>query len=128
VHSLTNVITMAHDIHDYFDRMQLYFEATNLPNRYEMKTIKSNKPHPNKGQFVIFSTNDPQHLPVPAHELLALHATCCKVANLSGASEHIEKMYRDAEDIGVMSQDGTSGDVLNYALLSALSNTVSVQG
>jgi hypothetical protein len=28
VHYLTNVMTLQHDIHDWFDRLDLYFEAT----------------------------------------------------------------------------------------------------
>ena len=28
VHSLTNVMTLEKDIHDWFDRLALYFEAT----------------------------------------------------------------------------------------------------
>ena len=78
--------------------------------------------------FVTFSTNDPEHLPVPAPELLALHATCCKVAHLSGAAEYIDRLYRDADEIGVLSGDGTSGDMLGYALLSLSNSMVSVQG
>jgi hypothetical protein len=69
------------------------------------------------------------HLPVPAPELLALHATCCKVAHLSGAAEYIDMIYRDADEIGVLAPDGTSGDILGYALSSlSLLNTVSVRG
>ena len=67
-------------------------------------------------QFVRFSTPDPVHLLVPACDLLALHATCCKVAHLSGAAEYIDEIYRDADELGVLSADGTSGDILSYML------------
>ena len=81
-------------------------------------------------RFITFSTSDPENLPVPSPELLALHSTCCKVAHLSGASEYIDKIHRDADTIGVLSADGTSGDMLNYALSSLLNHTstVSVRG
>ena len=69
-------------------------------------------------QVVKFSTSDPENLPVPACDLLALHATCCKVAHLSGATEYIDETFRDADQLGVLSTDGTSGDILNYMLLS----------
>lgn len=69
-------------------------------------------------QFVTFSTSNPENLPVPAPELLALHATCCKVAHLSGAAEYIDEIYRDADEMGVLSADGASGDTLSYMLLS----------
>jgi len=79
-------------------------------------------------QFVTFSTTDAEHLPVPSRELLALHATCCKVAHFSGAAEYIERTYRDAEEMGVLASDGTSGDMLNYALSSLPNDVVKVQG
>ena len=79
-------------------------------------------------RFVTFSTHDPEHLPVPAPELLALHATCCKVAHLSGATEYIDRVYRDAERMGVLASDGTAGDILFYALLSMSNHTVGVRG
>lgn len=69
-------------------------------------------------QVIKFSTSDPENLPVPACDLLALHATCCKVAHLSGATEYIDENFRDADQLGVLSTDGTSGDILNYMLLS----------
>ena len=69
-------------------------------------------------QFVKFSTSDPKNLPVPARDLLALHAIFCKVAHLSGATEYIDEIYCDADNLGVLSADGTSGDILNYMLLS----------
>jgi hypothetical protein len=95
-------------------------------NRYEVKWFGF-KPHGDLPRFVTFSTTDPVNLPVPAPELLTLHATCCKVANLSGASQHIDKIYRDVDMMDVLEADGSSGDMLNY-LLSSLSNpTVSVQ-
>jgi hypothetical protein len=59
--------------------------------------------------------------------LLALHATCCKVAHLSGAAEYIDMTYRDADEMGVLAPDGTSGDVLGFALSSWSNHTVSVQ-
>jgi hypothetical protein len=39
------------------------------------------------------------------------------VANLSGAGERIDKVIRDLEDIRVLAADGSSADVLNYALM-----------
>jgi hypothetical protein len=79
-------------------------------------------------QFVTFSTTDAEHLPVPSRELLALHATCCKVAHFSGAAEYIDRTYLDEEETGVLASDGTSGDMLTYALLALSNDAVSVQG
>ena len=65
-------------------------------------------------RFITFSTEDPENLPIPSRALLALHATCCKVAHFSGAAEYIKRIYRDAEEMGVLASDGTSGGMLNY--------------
>ncbi|KAI9436374.1 hypothetical protein F5148DRAFT_1380312 [Russula earlei] len=126
VHSLTNVITLEQNIHDRFDRLELYFEATSQKDHYEVKFY--GRVPPNFQQFVTFSTRDPEHLPVPSPELLSLHATCCKVAKLSGSAEYIDRVYRDADEMDVLAPDGASGDVLSY-LLSSLSNySVGVRG
>jgi len=69
-------------------------------------------------QFVTFSTSNSERLPVPSRELLALHATFCKVAHFSGAAEYIDRTYQDAEEMGVLASDGTSSGMLDFALLS----------
>ncbi|KAI0290632.1 hypothetical protein B0F90DRAFT_592237 [Multifurca ochricompacta] len=97
VNSLTNVITMQKDLHDEFVRLEFYFERTDQENCYEAKYLSPFKPYPQMRQFVTFSTEDSEHLPVPAPGLLALHATCSKVTHLSGASEYIESIYCDAD-------------------------------
>ena len=38
-------------------------------------------------------------LPLPNPIYLSIHATCCRVAHLSGAGEYIEKILEDLEDI-----------------------------
>jgi hypothetical protein len=65
---------------------------------------------------VTFTTPDPVKLPVPSRAYFELHAACCRVANLSGAGEHIDTILREMEDILVLSQDGTSAEALHYAL------------
>ncbi|XP_006461533.1 hypothetical protein AGABI2DRAFT_118411 [Agaricus bisporus var. bisporus H97] len=118
VHSLTNVITMQKDIHDAFDRLELCFEATSVKDRYRVKSFNRGRIHPRMKDHVTFSTEDPQTLPVPSPELLALHATCCKVAHLSGSAEFIDCVYHDPEETGVLASDGTSHGFLQYKLLS----------
>jgi len=126
VHSLTNVITLNHSIHEPFSRLGLYFEATPQENRYEVRSLYRVKLYPHMHQFITFSTKDAENLPVPSPELLALHATCCKIAHFSGAAEYIERTYHDAEETGVLASDGTSDDMLDYPLLSVSHDAVSV--
>lgn len=75
---------------------------------------------PHEPTYAEFQTEDPVNLPVPSPELLALHAMCCKVAHLSGATEFFEKTRREVDDLEVLSADGTSANALHFALLSKL--------
>jgi hypothetical protein len=68
---------------------------------------------PNWKRTVTFTTVDSVKFPVPSPEYLEIHAACCRVANLSGASEHIDTILME-EDIQVLSQHGTSAEVLQY--------------
>ncbi|KAJ3897330.1 hypothetical protein F5879DRAFT_774457, partial [Lentinula edodes] len=58
---------------------------------------------------------------LPDPVLLAFHATCAKVAHLSGAGEHIDRAHRDLECLDVLMEDGArSSDVLFYSLSHSL--------
>ncbi|KAK2461245.1 hypothetical protein APHAL10511_006772 [Amanita phalloides] len=39
VHSLYNVMTMQKDVHDWFDRLEMWFESTGVENCYRVQTI-----------------------------------------------------------------------------------------
>ncbi|KAI0761945.1 hypothetical protein BD413DRAFT_485087, partial [Trametes elegans] len=47
---------------------------------------------------------------------LRIHAACCRIARMSGAAEHLELVFRDIQVMKVLAHDGTSADVLSYAL------------
>ncbi|KAF9058699.1 hypothetical protein BDP27DRAFT_1408102 [Rhodocollybia butyracea] len=46
---------------------------------------------------VIFRSAGPDNLPLPSPELLSVHAACSKIAHLSGAAEHVDKLNQEAE-------------------------------
>ncbi|KAK0207733.1 hypothetical protein IW262DRAFT_1281698, partial [Armillaria fumosa] len=114
VHSLFNVMTLEHNVHDLFDRLKIWFEKTDVTNCYNVRSFEP--------QFfesptqVTFTTSDNEQLPVPSAALLALHATCARVAHLSGVAEHIDKLDRDADDLAILAPDGSSAEVLSSAL------------
>ena len=93
---------------------QLGFQ--DVPNTYKVCAALPNYLDERWKSIVTFTTSDPVKLPVPSPSYLELHAACCRVANLSGAGKYIDKVLRDMEDIQVLSQDGTSAEVLRYAL------------
>ena len=72
------------------------------------------------GRPVTFITPDPVKLPLPSPSYLELHAACCRVANLSGASEYIHAILSDMEDNQVLSRSQMAllqtSEVFQYAL------------
>ena len=68
------------------------------------------KPNP-----IEFKSADP-NLPLPNPTYLRIHAACCRIAHLSGAGEYMDKILDDLEDIRVLSKDGSSADILSFAL------------
>ncbi|KDQ49769.1 hypothetical protein JAAARDRAFT_142978 [Jaapia argillacea MUCL 33604] len=120
VHSLFNVMTLQWDVHDFFDRLGLWFEKTATPNCYKVRTADPLFLYGllSKMDKVTFTTPDPVKLPLPSPELLALHAACAQVAHLSGAGEYVDRLLEDMEEMGVLAHDGTSSDVLHHALVT----------
>ncbi|KAH7889119.1 hypothetical protein F5I97DRAFT_475539 [Phlebopus sp. FC_14] len=122
VHSLYNVMTLQKDQHDYFDRLEMYFEATKEKDCYDVTVFWSR----NLTKTVTLTSTNPQ-LPLPSPELLALHATCAKVARFSGASEYIDELDRDKDALKVLAAGGESADILAHALLGLMSRPLTVQ-
>ncbi|KAE9392431.1 hypothetical protein BT96DRAFT_887996 [Gymnopus androsaceus JB14] len=133
IHRLDNVMTLDHNAHDPFDELALWLEAVDgVPNTYKIQT--SYTPEMIKGldlpTHVTFSHQSalrvdpslamepkfPDNLPLPNPEYLHIHASVCKIAHMSGAAGYIDYIFRKMEDIGVLSEDGTSADVIEGAL------------
>ena len=93
------------------------------PDRYRVESIDQLR-DVDLPEIVEFATTD-NNLQLPNPKFLALHATCCRVAHLSGASEYYEKVLRDIEDSSVLSEDGSSFDLLQSALNLSLGVDVS---
>ncbi|KAK1228121.1 hypothetical protein PQX77_008856 [Marasmius sp. AFHP31] len=120
VHSLYNVMTTEYDVHDWFDSLNLWFEATPVVHCYHVKTDSGRFPHPMAPTEITFAPSERPELPLPSPELLALHAACAKVAHLSGAGAYLDELDRDMEDLCVLANDGGSFSILNNALLRSL--------
>lgn len=114
-----------------FDRLESSFEATvgillslSKPNFLthaqaspSCYKIRRRKIYHKIKDEVTFTVTNPK-LPLPSSHLLALHAVCAKVAQLSGASEYIDHIYNEMESISVSAHDGTSSDVLHHAIMT----------
>jgi hypothetical protein len=68
-------------------------------------------------KVVAFRTPCEATLPLPDPRLLALHAVCAKVSHMSGAAEAMDRFDREAEDIGVLTEDGASFPLLYERLI-----------
>lgn len=51
-------------------------------------------------------------IPPPHPRLLALHAACAGIANMSGAAEYIEETLRDTEPIAVMTEPNAANELI----------------
>jgi hypothetical protein len=62
-------------------------------------------------------------IPAPDPRIIALHAACAKVAHMSAAAEHLEVVFRDPEQLRVMTDDGAFlnlvGTLSNLMVVSA---------
>ncbi|KAG6846607.1 hypothetical protein H0H93_012855, partial [Arthromyces matolae] len=61
-------------------------------------------------------------LRLPDPVLLAIRAACSRVANMSGANEHIDQILRDLEEITTLADDGSMADLLSLRISTAISS------
>ncbi|KDQ10605.1 hypothetical protein BOTBODRAFT_163721 [Botryobasidium botryosum FD-172 SS1] len=116
INSLDNVITLKMDLHAFFEDLAIWFEAVQgeenaylfrkLPNKYTGVADRTK---------IVFTTDRPD-VPLPNPHYLAVHAACAKVVHASGVAEVIDKVLRGLEDLPVLSNDGSSSDLLRAAL------------
>ncbi|KAJ3906631.1 hypothetical protein F5879DRAFT_876955 [Lentinula edodes] len=119
IHSLWNVMTLVQPIHDSFDRLELWFEATDNEHEYFIKTTdETNRLLSELNGPITLTSSDP-NVPLPDPKLLAFHAAACRVAYLSGATEYMEEILRDFERLNVLAEDGGSLAILEHAFFQA---------
>ncbi|KIM37202.1 hypothetical protein M413DRAFT_31135 [Hebeloma cylindrosporum] len=115
IHKPSNILTLEVTLHSLFDDLHLWFEAVpNTLNTYDIGLAFYLGPHLVPHTSVTFSTNTERLLPDP--RFLKLHAAVCRIAHLSGAAEYIESYDRDTKSTTVLARDGSSADLLSFAL------------
>ncbi|KAH9846874.1 hypothetical protein C2E23DRAFT_539117 [Lenzites betulinus] len=116
LHRLDNILTLDAVIHDDFDTMDLWFEAIKgQPNTYKIIIPPGISRPPSLPDSVHFVSHHPD-LPLPSPRYLEIHAFCCRILHMSGAAEYVDLIFRDMEELQVLSSNGTSADVLSFAL------------
>ncbi|KAL4251999.1 hypothetical protein ABKN59_005834 [Abortiporus biennis] len=126
IHDLSNIITLHRILHDKFDSLELWLEKVdNEKNTYKICFAPGIEAYLKYARVpvtdkVTFSVNYQESLgaqvPLPNPRYLQLHATCCRIAHLSGATEYLTQIHQGIEELPVLSQDGGSADVLSLAL------------
>ncbi|KAJ6460399.1 hypothetical protein C8R47DRAFT_1027785 [Mycena vitilis] len=106
IHRLENILTINADDHDSMDKLLLWFEATGALNEYDIclrdegewpqRPVDPPSLHVFQAVRRVTFRGTPE-LPAPSPRYLALHAACCRIAHLSGAADHLERVERDLE-------------------------------
>jgi hypothetical protein len=135
IHSLDNIMTMDPNMHHFFDRLDIWFEATvrdfiemqeiilminqTVTNQYTVHATHIgfiSFPKSIQPLVVTFTTPDAVKLPVPNPRYLQLHMAAAKSAHLSGAGACINQTLEDLTDNGIMADDSEFPLVLAAAL------------
>ncbi|KAG2014398.1 hypothetical protein CC2G_011218 [Coprinopsis cinerea AmutBmut pab1-1] len=120
VNRLENVMTLAKDVHSDFDALAIWLVPSDDPNA-EPNTYKLESSLPFLLQayprVVRFQSSDPGNLPLPSPRYLEIHASCAKIAHLSGANVYVDGVMRDCEDLAVLADDGSSAELLKHLLI-----------
>lgn len=114
-----NAMILASDIHDEFGKLLCYLEEVpDCPNCYTFKTTSGAAEllpglYP-KTEVITLVNHEPEGTRVadlPSACLLKLHAACCKMMEMAGAGEYVERVLEDMERMqeeGTLAGDGSS--------------------
>ncbi|KZV68374.1 hypothetical protein PENSPDRAFT_540997, partial [Peniophora sp. CONT] len=97
VHSLQNVLTLPYDIHRNFNSLSLWFERTSASSNTYRVVATLPLWLLSAPEEVTFESHVPGAT-VPNPRYLHLHASCCKVAHVSGASSYYDELERQLEE------------------------------
>ncbi|KAB5588025.1 HNH endonuclease [Ceratobasidium theobromae] len=114
MHHLRNIMTLENGIHISFDDLLIWLEPVEgEEHQYEFR--RELPIHQNVPDVLNFTTMH-EGLSFPDRQYLALHAACAKVVHMSGAAELIDKLLEEMEDTKILSEDGSSSQLLEFLL------------
>ncbi|KAI0654426.1 hypothetical protein C8Q70DRAFT_925846 [Cubamyces menziesii] len=125
LHRLENIMTLSPRIHALFDKMLLWLEKVDEEDNTYRVVLARGRTHDaiNVREKAHFVSHHPD-LPVPNPRYLHIHATCCRIAHMSGAADYLDLVLRDIEESQVLAEDGTSADTLTFAIHRRLADPV----
>ncbi|KAI0353930.1 hypothetical protein OH77DRAFT_1426783 [Trametes cingulata] len=126
LHRLENIMTLDALVHTRFDDMKLWLEV--VPDQMHCYDVC----HPPRTAPLIVNTlprrvqlvSHRADLPLPNPRYLHIHATCCRVAHMSGAAEYLDRVLRDMAEARVLAEDGGDAEKLSVLLHNRLPNAV----
>ena len=127
IHTLENVLTLSADCRALFEDLDVWFEAIvsvlgvlapcteglqdDRDNTYAIRAMDKVYLRSFRDNPITLTSHYPD-LPLPNPTFLLIHAACCKIANLSGATDYILRTLDDMEDVVVLARGGLSIRVL----------------
>ena len=133
VHQLDNVLTLASRERTAFDRLELWLEPVSIccllyldlnlsmlqmdddPKSHRYRVIYND--YDTVGEVEFHNHSSEPDIKMPSKEYIGLHASCAKIANLSGAVDVIEKWDREMDESDVLASDGSQVALLQNALM-----------
>ncbi|TFY81523.1 hypothetical protein EWM64_g2485 [Hericium alpestre] len=116
LHSPKNAFTSSFEPHSEFDNLDLWLTPAKdaqgqvIPDTYDvnhcygLEYLRRLVYHV-KPQIVFRSLPlGDQVIPAPDPDIIALHAACARIAHMSGAAEYLRELYRDVDNIAVMTE------------------------
>ncbi|KAG6378378.1 hypothetical protein JVT61DRAFT_12633 [Boletus reticuloceps] len=133
IHQVWNLLSLQHDINYNFGKLDMWFESTDQLGHYELVIDEPHKSFihglqrtPDDGAPII--VNFPSYgaeVPPPSPGLLALHATCARVAHMSGAAEFFYQLEEDIEDSMQVDVEEYASPCFHGSSVHTLSNMLS---
>ncbi|KAK0240663.1 hypothetical protein EDD85DRAFT_933864 [Armillaria nabsnona] len=118
IHKPENTFSISPEFRGMFDELQFSLHPVE-PDTYEIHTYPSDlNAEYGLPDRVTLKDATGGKIPLPNRRYFKLHDACAKIAHLSGAGEVVEQLFRDLEDVQVLTEDGGSHYLLSLALLS----------
>lgn len=99
-----NAITLTPTLHRIFGNFEIFFKPVeDKKHSYKIDAFDRFVPHVPVTRDLFLTRY--RNIDPPAPRLLALHCAIAHVLHLSGAGEYIDRMFRDWEETGVLSNE-----------------------
>ena len=84
-----------------------------IPDKYKINYARGIWHFRTSATFQAYTLPNGKKIEPPSPKLIALHATCAKIAHLSGAAEHLKETFRDTEPLPVMTAPNAADELVH---------------